>query len=330
MQTKQPMTFSAIRELLNSELIATDSKIQINLDDDVPFIKTVANHILNSGGKRLRPIVFLLTALALKSKHEDLIVLAAALEFIHTATLLHDDVVDTSAKRRNKATANAIWGNQAPILIGDFLYSRAFQMLIKTGSMHILSEFGDMTNAIAQGEVMQLVTQHNANIQEAHYMKIIKHKTAVLFETATKLGAYMGVCDNKDNVCKAMAGYGHHLGMAFQLVDDALDFVGDAEMLGKNLGDDLAEGKVTLPLIYALEKADPSQTTFLRQALQDGHISVLPDIKAIIDETGAIEYTYNHARQKANAARSFLQCLPPSSYCEALHGLVDFSLERLS
>ena len=252
--------------------------------------------------------------------------LAAIIEFIHTATLLHDDVVDESDMRRGRETANALFGNAASVLVGDFLYSRAFEMMVDADSMKIMQILAETTNVIAEGEVMQLMNCHDADTTEQRYLDVIHAKTAKLFEAATRLGAVL--CNRSEEEEKAMAAYGMHLGTAFQLIDDVLDYSSSSEEMGKNVGDDLAEGKPTLPLIYAMRNGSKAQSDVVRKAIEDGGLELIEEVTAAIRGTGAIEYTEKTARQEADLAIQYLQHLPDSEYKEALTGLARFSVDR--
>jgi octaprenyl-diphosphate synthase len=303
-----------------------DRVIAQRLDSGVPLVGTVSQYIISAGGKRIRPALLLLMAGAIGYNHPQRFNLAAIVEFIHTATLLHDDVVDESTLRRGRPTANESFGNPASVLVGDFLYSRAFQMMVDTGEMRVMEILADATNVIAEGEVMQLMNMHDANLDEAGYLRVIRSKTAKLFEASTRLAAIMKKAPTAlENAC---AEYGQALGTAFQVVDDVLDYDGDATELGKNLGDDLREGKNTLPLIIAMQRATPGQSDLIKHAIENGDISALSDIIAIVKSTGALEATRSAANAEAQRAIAALEHLPANPYREALHTLAAQLLDR--
>ncbi len=303
-----------------------DRVIAQRLDSGVPLVGTVSQYIISAGGKRIRPALLLLMAGAIGYNHPQRFNLAAIVEFIHTATLLHDDVVDESTLRRGRPTANESFGNPASVLVGDFLYSRAFQMMVDTGEMRVMEILADATNVIAEGEVMQLMNMHDANLDEAGYLRVIRSKTAKLFEASTRLAAIMTKAPTTlENAC---AEYGQALGTAFQVVDDVLDYDGDATELGKNLGDDLREGKNTLPLIIAMQRATPGQSDLIKHAIENGDISALSDIVAIVKSTGALEATRSAANAEAQRAIAALEHLPANPYREALHTLAAQLLDR--
>jgi len=305
---------------------AVDEVIRQRLHSEVVLIRQVAEYIINSGGKRLRPALVLLSAGAFgyggAHRHE----LAAVVEFIHTATLLHDDVVDESAMRRGKATANALFGNAASVLVGDFLYSRAFQMMVAVHSMRVMEVLADATNTIAEGEVLQLLNCHDADIDEARYLQVIRYKTAKLFEAATRLGAILGGATQQDE--EAIASYGMHLGTAFQLIDDVLDYSGDQHDTGKNIGDDLTEGKPTLPLIFAMKFGNAQQAATIRKAIENGGLEGLEPVLAAIHETGALDYARRQAQQEVDTACAAIAHLPDSTYKVSLLQLAAFAVSR--
>ncbi|MCD6039532.1 MAG: ispB [Gammaproteobacteria bacterium] len=315
-----------IRSLVQSDLTKIDRFISGELKSEIPLINQLIDYILMGGGKRIRPLIVLLAGHAFQCQKPPHIELASAIELIHTATLLHDDVVDSSTLRRGQETANSIWGNEASVLVGDFLYSRAFQLIVKLKHLPVLTIFSDATNIIAEGEVLQLLNCHNPNTTEASYFEVITRKTAKLFEVAAQSGAALST--KKAEYITAMQHYGLHLGIAYQLIDDVLDYSASAEQTGKNMGDDLAEGKPTLPLIYALTQSTPSQATLLRRAIETGSTTELPSIIKIIESTGAIKYTANAAKQYAKQARDALAPIPESPYRKALHALAEFVVER--
>jgi octaprenyl-diphosphate synthase len=318
--------FEAVRALATDDMDAVDALIRDRLSSDVVLINQVAEHIIAGGGKRLRPMLHVLAARAGDYAGDEHIKLAAVIEFIHTSTLLHDDVVDESDLRRGRSTANAVWGNAASVLVGDFLYSRSFQLMVELDRMPVLRILADTTNTIAAGEVMQLLNIGRADLGEDDYMKVIERKTAVLFAAATELGGVLGGLDEER--VAALRHYGMQLGYAFQIADDLLDYVSDAGTIGKNIGDDLAEGKPTLPLIYALQRATPKQADSLRRAIEHGGLDSLDRIIAAIRDSGALERTRERARQHAAAARDALQSLPASDYRDALVTLADYAVQR--
>ena len=305
---------------------AVDAMIRRRLESDVVLIRQVAEYIIASGGKRLRPAILLLaagaTGYAGRHHHE----LAAVVEFIHTATLLHDDVVDESGLRRGRKTANAAFGNAASVLVGDFLYSRAFQMMLTVNDMRVMVVLADATNTIAEGEVLQLLNVHNADTDEARYLDVVRRKTAKLFEAATRLGAILGRAAAETE--EGLAQYGMHVGTAFQLIDDVLDYSGDLHQTGKNLGDDLNEGKPTLPLIYAMLKGSPVQAQTVRHAIEQGGRDDFEAVLEAITNTGALEYAREQARHEAAAACAAIERLPNSKYRDSLLQLADFAVNR--
>ena len=306
---------------------AVDRVIMRRLRSDVDLVGKLGRHIIDSGGKRLRPMLALLAARACGYGGDEHIQIAAIIEFIHTATLLHDDVVDASAMRRGKDTANVIWGNEASVLVGDFLYSRAFQMMVDLDRMRVMDILAETTNTIAEGEVMQLMSRNNPNLAEREYIQVIQSKTAKLFEAAARLGAVL--CGREPDAEAALAQYGMHLGTAFQLVDDALDYdAASAQEIGKNIGDDLAEGKPTLPLIQAMRAAPPAEAQVIRYAIERGGLDNIDAILAIITATESIAYTRRRAREHADHAIECLGALPDNIYRKALAGLADFAAQR--
>jgi len=305
---------------------AVNQVIQRRLQSDVVLINQLSHYIINSGGKRLRPILVLLSANAFRYAGLRHIDLAAIVEFIHTATLLHDDVVDASERRRGKDTANAIWGNEAAVLVGDFLYSRSFQMMVEIDNMRILQILANATNIIAEGEVMQLLNCNDPDTTEQRYLDVIRCKTAKLFEAATQLGAVISGANDRQET--AMAKFGMHLGTAFQLIDDVLDYSADSDEMGKNVGDDLAEGKPTLPLIHAMAHGTPAETEVIRRAIQQGGRNNIEQVLQAIRNTNAIEYTAEKAREEANRALDMLKYIPDNPYRDALHTIAEFSVNR--
>ncbi len=320
------MEIDQIRELIADDMRAVDQLIQDRLSSDVVLINQLSHYIINSGGKRLRPMLVLLAARAFGYSGDQHTNLAAVVEFIHTATLLHDDVVDASELRRGHETANALWGNEASVLVGDFLYSRAFQMMVHADSMRVMTVLADATNIIAEGEVMQLMNCNDPDTSEAQYLEVIRCKTAKLFEAATRLGSILG--GGTPEAETAIADYGMHLGTAFQLVDDALDYSSSAAEIGKNIGDDLAEGKPTLPLIYAMRKGSAEQVATIRKAIENGGRDNIDEILRAIESTQAIEYTAELAKAEANRAVSRLDGLVDTPYRQALASLATFSVTR--
>jgi octaprenyl-diphosphate synthase len=318
--------FDLIKGLTTSEAKAVDQLIINELSSDVILINQMGHYIVGNGGKRLRPMLLLLAAKALGNVSDNHLVLAAVIEFIHTATLLHDDVVDESELRRGKESANAVWGNAASVLVGDYLYSRAFEMMVRTGNMRVMEILSKTTTAIAEGEVLQLLNCNNPETTEAKYLEVIARKTAILFSAATRLGAVIsGVpSDTEEN----LAQYGQHLGMAFQLIDDALDYKANQEDLGKNLGDDLAEGKPTLPLIYAIQKGTPSEAAIITDAIKNGNRDAFNEVYEVVQRTQAIAYTERCADQEAQKAIDALSVLAGSEYKDALMSLAKFSVQR--
>lgn len=320
------MPLESIRSLVQTDLVETDQFISRELKSDIPLINQLVKYILTCGGKRIRPLLVLLSARAFQHEKQRHVELAAAIELIHTATLLHDDVVDSSTLRRGHETANSIWGNEASVLVGDFLYSRAFQLIVKLQHLPILNIFSNATNLIAEGEVLQLINCHNPDTTEASYFEVITRKTAKLFEVATQAGAALST--ENTAYLTAMQQYGLNLGIAYQLIDDALDYSASAEQTGKNMGNDLVEGKPTLPFIYALTQGASHEVSLLRRAIKTGSAKELTPIVKIIESTGAIEYTANAAKQYAKQARDALTHIPESPYRQALHTLAGFVVER--
>ena len=320
------MTIPLLQPLLRDDLRAVDRVLHDALDSDVALIRQVAAYIIASGGKRLRPALLLLTAHACGYRGVHHHTLAAVIEMIHTATLLHDDVVDESALRRGHATANATFGNAASVLVGDFLYSRAFQLMVTVDNMRVLQILSEATNVIAEGEVLQLMNSGNPDVDEQGYLGVIRRKTAKLFEAAARLGAVLGGADAA--LESVLARYGTHLGTAFQLIDDVLDYTGDQAAIGKNLGDDLAEGKPTLPLIRALQVGSPEQVALIRSAVSNGRLADFQPVLAALRQIGALDYARNCASAESERAASCLATLPPSTYRELLLELTAFAVTR--
>lgn len=316
------------RSLAAGDMRAVDDLIRRSLESDVALVSQVSGYIVTSGGKRLRPLIVLLAARALGYTGRHHVHAAAIIEFIHTATLLHDDVVDSSSRRRGRDTANTVFGNQASVLVGDFLYSRAFQMMVEIGQMPIMRILADATNTIAAGEVMQLMNVHDPDLSEYDYRQVIYRKTARLFEAGAQIAAILAGrhADDED----AMILYGRNLGTAFQLIDDALDYGASADELGKNLGDDLAEGKTTLPLIHAMKHGSDSQQKMIRHAIEDGESADLHEIQAIIEATGSLQYTAARAQEAADLAVDALSGIPDSDWKDALIAIAEFAVNRRS
>ena len=315
-----------LRSLVVDDMEAVNRLITEQLASEVVLINQIGHYIVGSGGKRLRPLLVLLAARACGYKGVQHRNLAAIIEFIHTATLLHDDVVDASDLRRGNETANAVWGNEASVLVGDFLYSRSFQMMVEVDHMRVMDILADTTNTIAEGEVLQLLNCHDPDTDEGRYMEVIRCKTAKLFEAGTRLGAV--ISDRPESEEMALAAYGLHLGNAFQITDDLLDYASSAEDIGKNTGDDLAEGKPTLPVIYAMQHGDDAQREVLRHAIKNGSREQLEEVVAAIESTGALDYSERVARREAEAARHALEGLPGSQFRDALAELADFAVSR--
>lgn len=320
------MSLALIQSSINEDMRAVDAVIRKSLHSEVVLINQVADYIINSGGKRLRPALVLLSAGVfgkIETRHHKL---AAVVEFIHTATLLHDDVVDESALRRGRATANTLFGNAASVLVGDFVYSRAFQMMVGVQNMRVMDILAEATNIIAEGEVLQLLNINDADISDDDYLRVIHYKTAKLFEAATRLGAVICQASTEDE--NAMAEYGMRLGTAFQLIDDVLDLSGNSEDIGKNLGDDIAEGKPTLPLLYAMRHGDAKQSQLIRHAIEQGGLEDFSAIIQAVEETGALDYVQNIAKQEAELACKAIQHLPSTPQHQALIQLAEFSVSR--
>lgn len=319
--------FAGVQALVAADMARVDARIREELRSDVVLIQQIGAHIVHAGGKRLRPMLVLLCARAQGDRGSDAAVaLAAIVEFIHTATLLHDDVVDESDLRRGRKTANAMWGNAASVLVGDFLYSRSFQMMVGLDRMAVMRVLADTTNAIAEGEVLQLLNMGDPDTTEARYLEVIRRKTAILFAAAGSLGAL--VAERTPAEQQTMHEFGLALGMAFQIADDVLDYTGDAALLGKNLGDDLAEGKPTLPVIIAQRRADAATADAIREAVREGNREALPLILRAIRDTDAVDASLQCAREYAARAEQLLESLPATPWREALRTLSRFSVER--
>ncbi len=320
------MDISSIRSLIDDDMNSVDSLILKRLHSDVVLINQIGGYIVNSGGKRLRPMIVLLAAKAMGYTDQQHVDLAAVIEFIHTATLLHDDVVDESDLRRSRDTANAVWGNAASVLVGDFLYSRAFEMMVDVDRMRVMEILSHATNKIAEGEVLQLLNCNDPDTTEHQYREVILRKTATLFEAGARLGGVL--CDAPEDQEEAIAAYGLHLGIAFQIIDDALDYSASSEDIGKNIGDDLEEGKPTLPIIRAMQVGTPEQKQALRDIIEKGGREHIGTVMTAIESTDAIEYTAKLAEDEAKKAKAALERLPESSYRSALAALADFAVRR--
>jgi len=318
--------FAEVLALLADQMGEVDAVIHRRLTSDVALVNQIAGYIVHAGGKRMRPKLVLLFANALGCENDSRFEMAAVVEFIHTATLLHDDVVDESMLRRGKQTANALFGNAASVLVGDFLYSRAFQMMVSVNRMRVLEVLAEATNVIAEGEVLQLMNMHNPDVSVDSYLRVIRYKTAKLFEASARLGAVLA--DASPDVEESCAAYGRHLGTAFQLIDDVLDYESDAQALGKNIGDDLREGKPTLPLLIAMERGTPEQRNMIRHAIEHGEVERLAEIVTIVRQTGALDATRKAAREEAHAAQEELSKLPLNKWQESLLEFAAQSVER--
>ena len=321
-----PVKLDDIRRVIDADMAAVDGVIRRRLASDVVLINQISNYIIGAGGKRLRPILVLLAGGHFHANAEKTRELAAVIEFIHTATLLHDDVVDESSLRRGRDTANAVFGNAPSVLVGDFLYSRAFQMMVEVGSMRVMEVMAEATNIIAEGEVLQLMNVGDADTDEEAYLRVVRYKTAKLFEAATRVGAILG--DASEAHERALADYGMHLGTAFQIIDDVLDYSGEASETGKNVGDDLAEGKPTLPLIYALRNGDEAEQRIIRHAIENANLENMAEVIAAIKATGAVTYAYEAAVRESEIAMAALAPLDNSEYKDALLQLSLFAVER--
>lgn len=321
------MSLSELLAPVADDMKSVDAVIRARLDSDVVLIRTIADYIISAGGKRMRPAMLLMVARALGYQGTNHHLLAAVVEFIHTATLLHDDVVDESNLRRGRDTANAVFGNAASVLVGDYLYSRSFEMMVTAGSMRIMSILSGATTVIAEGEVLQLLNVHDPDVSEARYLQVVRFKTAKLFEAAAQVGAVLAGATPEQE--EAAAAYGRHIGTAFQLIDDVLDYGGDVEALGKNVGDDLREGKPTLPLIRVMETGTPAQSALVRTAIENG-AGDFAAVAAAIHETDALQHTRRAAEAEAQIARDALAQLPDSPFLDALLAFCEFAVERKS
>jgi octaprenyl-diphosphate synthase len=320
------LALDIIQSCISADIKAVNAVIQHSLHSDVALVNQVAHYIINSGGKRLRPMLVLLSAGLfgkIKPEHHQL---AAVVEFIHTATLLHDDVVDESAKRRGKNTANSLFGNAASVLVGDFVYSRAFQMMVTVQNMRVMEVLSNATNIIAEGEVLQLLNVHNADITDEAYLQVIHYKTAKLFEAATRLGAIVGEATQADE--EALSKYGMHIGTAFQLIDDVLDLSGNVLEIGKNLGDDLSEGKPTLPLLYAMRHGTTTEAETIKRAIEHGGLDDLSTVLSVVERTGALQHVRKVATKESDSACAAIAHFAESSFKRALMALADFAVTR--
>ena len=318
--------FPSLYAPIDADMRAVDAVVRVRLHSDVALVRQVAEYIISAGGKRMRPALVLLAAGACGysgTRHHEL---AAVVEFIHTATLLHDDVVDESSLRRGRDTANAVFGNPASVLVGDFLYSRAFQIMVGVGSMRVMQVLADATNTIAEGEVLQLMNCRNADIEVDDYLQVIRYKTAKLFEAAGRLGAILG--EASEAMEQALAAYGTHIGTAFQLIDDVLDYSGQEAETGKHLGDDLAEGKPTLPLIHVIQHGKPEQATLVRAAIENASGEHFVEVLAAVRSSGALDAAHRHGVAEAELAKAALAALPDSKFRETLLQLADFAVQR--
>ena len=322
-----PIDFASIQSLTENEAKAVDQLILEELTSDVVLINQIGHYIINSGGKRLRPMLLLLTAKALNYQQDNHLVLAAVIEFIHTATLLHDDVVDESDLRRGKDTANAVWGNAASVLVGDYLYSSAFEMMVRTNNMRVMEILSKTTTAIAEGEVLQLLNCNNPATTEAKYLEVISRKTAILFSAATRLGAVLA--DASPEIEQNLADYGQHLGIAFQLIDDALDYSAEEQSLGKAVGDDFREGKMTLPILLAYRKSDADEKKFWKRVIEDEQQEGdLEQALELIDKYQTLDDTFAYARRYGASAKAALDIFDDGEAKSALINAVDFAIER--
>jgi octaprenyl-diphosphate synthase len=319
-------TFETIQQCVKDDMSSVNQVIQNSLHSEVPLVNQIGDYIINSGGKRMRPTLVLLAGGLFGNAQANHHKIAAVVEFIHTATLLHDDVVDESSQRRGKSTANAVFGNAASVLVGDFVYSRAFQMMVSVENMRVMEVLSNTTNTIAEGEVLQLLNVHNANIADDAYMQVIHYKTAKLFEAATQLGAILSHATADEEA--ALAQYGMHIGTAFQLIDDVLDLSGDANDIGKNLGDDLSEGKPTLPLLYAMRNGTENEAAAIKEAIEKGGLSQIDTVMSAVKRTGALDYVKTLADNEAKLACECIARFPNNAYKEALINLAHFSVQR--
>jgi len=324
--TPSTVSSSLLSNVISADTDAVNRVIRRELHSDVPLVNQIADYIISAGGKRIRPTLVLLFANAWGYRGTEHHALAAIVEFIHTATLLHDDVVDESSMRRGRKTANALFGNAASVLVGDFLYSRSFQMMVAIRNMRVMQILADATNVIAEGEVLQLLNMHDPDVSEARYLQVIRSKTAKLFEAAAQLGAL--IAGAPDEQIEAAAEYGRSLGTAFQLIDDVLDYSGNADDIGKNVGDDLREGKPTLPLIYLMQHGTPEQRELVRTCIETGDEQHFDSVLAAVTESGALQYTREQAILAADVARATIVGLPSSDFKNSLLNLCAFAVDR--
>lgn len=320
--------YKNIRACVEADFNTVNQFIVDQLHSDVALVESIGHYIVDAGGKRMRPILVLLCARSANINTDDHIKLAAVIEFIHTATLLHDDVVDTSTMRRGRPTANSQWNNPSSVLVGDFIYSRAFQVLVSLGNQRIMEIIADTTNRIAEGEVLQLINKHNVDITETQYLDVIRNKTSILFEAAAQCAAILARAE--ENLTGSYRDFGLHVGNAFQLIDDVLDYAGDSQALGKNIGDDLAEGKPTLPLIYAMKNGNESDASLIRENLIAIRTEDMDRIIALVQKSGGLEYTRGLAEQEVAIAKSCLEKIPPSPYRDALEKMAELAINRVS
>lgn len=320
--------YKHIRAVVAADFDAVNQFIIDQLYSNVGLVESIGHYIIDAGGKRLRPVLVLLAARACGSRDDDPVHLAAVIEFIHTATLLHDDVVDMSSMRRGRPTANEQWNNPSSVLVGDFIYSRAFQVMVGIGNMQIMKIMADTTNRIAEGEVLQLINKHNSAATQASYMNVIRDKTAILFQAAAECGAILAGASSEQQ--RILREVGMHIGMAFQLVDDVLDYDGDPTAMGKNVGDDLAEGKPTLPLIHAMNSATAEEAALLRKSIENGTHEHLQEVIGIVRRSGGLEYTRALAQAEVDKAMSLLQGLEPSTFRTAIEDMASLAINRSS
>ncbi len=320
--------YDSIRAPVEEDFEAVNQFVIDQLYSNVSLVESIGHYIVAAGGKRMRPVLVLLSARACGIENDAHLRMAGVIEFIHTATLLHDDVVDMSTLRRGRPTANSEWNNPSSVLVGDFIYSRAFQILVSLQNMRIMQIMADTTNRIAEGEVLQLLNKHNADATEVDYLRVIHNKTAILFEAAAQCGAILAGAGERME--EALRMFGLHIGTAFQLIDDVLDYEGESDALGKNVGDDLAEGKPTLPLIYAMQNGDDEDASLIAASLKTGGLDSLEEILQIVRSSGGLDYTRGMAKEQVAKAIACLDTLPESSYRDALDSMARFSLERVS
>lgn len=327
LQSPRPLKFEDIRDLVADDIAGVDDLTREYLESEVSTVSEIGRYIVEAGGKRLRPTIALLVARMLDFSHSDAVKLATIIEFLHTATLLHDDVVDNSTRRRNKKTVNTLWGNAPSVLVGDFLYSRAFQLMTDLNRHSVIRIIANATNRIAEGEVRQLENIGNADLLESEYIDIIRGKSALLFQASAETGAALASEDERTK--EAARLFGLHFGLAYQLIDDFLDYAGDSNRLGKNVGDDLAEGKPTLPMVFALRHASARDSSLLRDAIQNRRCDNVEQVIEIVRRTGALGYTQTNALAQSNLAKTALYRLPPNRYRDGLENLTDLALDRV-